>query len=79
MSGAYASLVPRLSGLVPREPGYEARPVRDVQVGTPASCTIVSIDNLEVLQAVVYYCSLEYSGSHSCMHNERYIHLLAVV
>ena len=37
--------------------------MRDVQVGTPASCSIVSIDNLEVLQAVVYFCSLENSGS----------------
>ncbi len=40
-----------------------AGPMRDVQVGTPASCSIVSIDNLEVLQAVVYFCSLENSGS----------------
>ncbi len=40
---------------------------------------VISIDNLEVLQAVVYYCSLENSGSQvaSCMHNERYSYTLA--
>ncbi len=40
--------------------------MRDVQVGTPA---IVSIDNLEVLQAVVYYS--RHSDNIHCMQSSR--------